>query len=271
MKKERLDITITQRGLCTSREQAKGLIMSGTVYVNGQREDKPGHAVGTGACIEIRGETNPYVSRGGLKLEKALEVFGFDPAGMRVLDVGASTGGFTDCLLKNGASHVTAVDVGYGQLAWALRNDERVTSLERVNIRTLTREAIGAVPDFAVIDVSFISLKLVLPSVIALLKEGGEIICLIKPQFEAGRGQVGKNGVIKDPQVHFEVLRNFCAEVLTLGYHTAGLDFSPVKGPKGNIEFLAYLMPKEEKHDLSEEKIRAVVEAAHRELQGERY
>lgn len=241
MKKQRLDQLVFERGLTESRERAKTTIMSGIVYVNGQKVDKPGTPVDPEADIEVRGNALPYVSRGGFKLEKALKVFPVDPAGKLCIDCGASTGGFTDVLLKNGAAKVYAVDVGYGQLAWSLRTDERVVNLERTNVRYITEEQIPEPLDLAVMDVSFISIKLVIPAVGKLLKDGADYICLIKPQFEAGKDEVGKKGVVRDPAVHLAVIRSFMEFVETSEFTLMGLDFSPIKGPEGNIEYLAWL------------------------------
>jgi len=241
MKKVRLDQLLFDMGLAPSREKAKTVIMAGNVFVDGQRVDKPGTAVDPEKNIEVRGETLPYVSRGGLKLEKALRVFGYDPAGMTCIDCGASTGGFTDVLLQNGAKKVYAVDVGYGQLAWKLRNDERVVNMERTNVRYVTSEQIPEVLDLAVMDLAFISIKLVIPAVASLLKENGDILCLIKPQFEAGREKVGKKGVVRDPKVHLEVLESFLEFVPQAGFSVLGLSFSPIRGPEGNIEYLGWL------------------------------
>ena len=241
MKKVRLDQLVFDLGLTESRERAKTTVMAGLVYVNGQKADKPGMQVAPDAKVEVRGEALPYVSRGGFKLEKALQVFPVDPAGYTCIDCGASTGGFTDVLLKNGAEKVYAVDVGYGQLAWSLRNDPRVISMERTNVRYLTPEQIPEPLDMAVMDLSFISVRLILPAVCPLLKENAEVICLIKPQFEAGREEVGKKGVVRDPKVHLDVLERFLAFVPTAGFTVMGLDFSPIKGPEGNIEYLGYL------------------------------
>lgn len=241
MKKVRLDQLVFDQGLSESRERAKAIIMSGVVYVNGQRADKPGAQVAPDVNIEVRGNTLPYVSRGGFKLEKALKVFPVDPSGMTCIDCGASTGGFTDVLLKNGAAKVYAVDVGYGQLAWSLRNDARVISMERTNVRYITAEQIPEPLDLAVMDLSFISVKLILPAVCPLLKDDAEVVCLIKPQFEAGREEVGKKGVVRDPAVHEEVLQNFISLAKSLDFTIRNLTFSPVKGPEGNIEFLAHL------------------------------
>ena len=241
MKKQRLDQLVFERGLTESRERAKTTIMSGIVYVNGQKVDKPGTPVDPEADIEVRGNALPYVSRGGFKLEKALKVFPVDPARKVCIDCGASTGGFTDVLLKNGAAKVYAVDVGYGQLAWSLRTDERVINLERTNVRYITEEQIPEPLDLAVMDVSFISIKLVIPAVGKLLKDGADYICLIKPQFEAGKDEVGKKGVVRDPAVHLAVIRSFMEFVETSEFTLMGLDFSPIKGPEGNIEYLAWL------------------------------
>jgi len=241
MKKTRLDQLVFDRGLAPSRERAKTAVMSGLVFVNGRREDKPGTAVSEDAEIEVKGEAIPYVSRGGLKLEKALRVFDVDPRGLVCIDCGASTGGFTDVLLKNGAEKVYAVDVGYGQLAWSLRTDERVVVMERTNIRHVTPDMLDERPALAVMDLSFISLKLVLPVVRELLEPEGHVICLIKPQFEAGREKVGKKGVVKDPKTHLEVIEDILSFAPTVGLSVLGLDYSPIRGPEGNIEYLALL------------------------------
>lgn len=241
MKKIRLDQRVFDLKLAESREKAKALIMAGSVYVDGQKETKPGAPVTEESAIEVRGEKLPYVSRGGLKLEKALNTFPIDPAGYTCIDCGASTGGFTDCLLQRGAKHVYAVDVGYGQLAWSLRTDERVTVMERTNARNLTPDMFPVRMDMAVMDMSFISLHLVLPAVRSLLTDEGQVVCLVKPQFEAGREKVGKKGVVRDPAVHREVLENFVASAAGLGFAVAGMSFSPVRGPEGNIEYLAWL------------------------------
>ena len=239
--KERLDVLLVEKGLCESRSRAQAVIMSGEVYVNGQKSDKPGTPTDVEAEIEIRGNACPYVSRGGLKLEKALRDFGVDPTGLTCLDSGASTGGFTDCLLQNGAKQVFAIDVGYGQLAWSIRTDPRVVCMERTNIRYVTPEQLGTPVQLAVIDVSFISLRIVLPAVKALLSADGQIICLIKPQFEAGKENVGKKGVVRDPAVHQAVLNSFLQLADELQMIVCNLTFSPVKGPEGNIEFLGHL------------------------------
>ena len=241
MKKIRLDQLVFDLGLTESRERAKTTIMAGLVYVNGQKADKPGMQVAPAVSVEVRGDALPYVSRGGFKLEKALRVFPVDPTGMTCIDCGASTGGFTDVLLKNGAAKVYAVDVGYGQLAWSLRNDPRVFSMERTNVRYLTEEQIPEKMDLAVMDLSFISVRLILPAIYPLLKENAQVVCLIKPQFEAGREEVGKKGVVRDPKVHLDVLERFLEFLPSAGFTALGLDFSPIKGPEGNIEYLGYL------------------------------
>ena len=241
MKKERLDVLLVQRGLSPSRERAKADIMSGLVFVAGQRVDKAGAPVAEDAVIELRGAAPAFVSRGGLKLEKALDTFGVDPAGKICLDCGASTGGFSDCLLQRGAKKLYAIDVGYGQLAWSVRSDERVVVMERTNIRYVTREQVPDPIELASLDVSFISLRLVLPTVKELLSPAGEIVCLIKPQFEAGKEKVGKKGVVRELETHKEVLRAFRENAASLGLTLTGLTFSPIKGPEGNIEYLAYL------------------------------
>ena len=239
--KKRLDVALVERGLIGSRERAKTTIMSGNVYVNGQKADKAGMQVAEKDRVEVRGETLPFVSRGGLKLEKALDEFKIEVKGVHAIDAGASTGGFTDCMLQRGAEKVYAVDVGYGQLAWPIRNDPRVVCMERTNIRYVTREQIQEALDFAVIDVSFISLKLVLTPIRALLADHGKVVCLIKPQFEAGRDKVGKKGVVRDPEIHREVLYKFLDNAYDAGFSVEGLTFSPITGPEGNIEYLGYL------------------------------
>ncbi len=262
--KERLDVLLTQKGLCESRSKAQALIMSGEVYVDGQKCDKAGTPVDEAAQLEIRGSHCPYVSRGGLKLEKALRDFGIDPSGWVCSDSGASTGGFTDCLLQKGAKKVFAIDVGYGQLAWSIRTDPRVVCMERTNIRYVTPEQLGEALDFSVIDVSFISLRLVLPAIKALLRPTGQLVCLIKPQFEAGKDKVGKKGVVRDPAVHCEVLESFLALAAELGLTVRNLTFSPVKGPEGNIEFLGHLSMLPEGAITPD--VRALVAAAHETL-----
>ena len=242
MKKVRLDQLVFERGFTESRERARTTIMSGIVFVNGQRADKPGTAVPPDCDIQIHGDVLPFVSRGGYKLDKALKVFPVDPAGKLCLDCGASTGGFTDVLLQHGARRVYAVDVGYGQLAWKLRNDERVVNLERTNLRYVTREQVPDPIELAVMDVSFISIRLVIPAVKTLLVPGADYICLIKPQFEAGREEVGKKGVVRDPIVHERVVRDILDFVPQVGMSAVGLDYSPIKGPEGNIEYLCHLI-----------------------------
>jgi 23S rRNA (cytidine1920-2'-O)/16S rRNA (cytidine1409-2'-O)-methyltransferase len=239
--KERLDVLLVKRNLAESREKAKALIMSGIVYVNGQKEDKAGTTFEETAPIEVRGSTLKYVSRGGLKLEKAMDRFGVRLDGKICMDVGASTGGFTDCMLQNGAVKVFSVDVGHGQLAWKLRNDPRVVCMEKTNIRYVTPEDIADPIGFASIDVSFISLTKVLGPVKALLEDNGQIVCLIKPQFEAGREKVGKKGVVREPAVHLEVIDMVIDYALSIGFEALNLEFSPIKGPEGNIEYLLYL------------------------------
>ncbi len=239
--KKRLDVLLVQRGLAPSREKAKAMIMEGNVYVNGQKEDKAGAGFDTEVPIEVRGNTLAYVSRGGLKLEKAMKEFALSLDGMVCMDIGASTGGFTDCMLQNGAARVYAVDVGYGQFAWKLRQDARVVCMEKTNIRYVTPEDIGEPLDFASVDVSFISLTKVLGPAKALLKENAEMVCLIKPQFEAGREKVGKKGVVRDRAVHLEVIEKVLAFARELGFSVLHLSFSPIKGPEGNIEYLVHL------------------------------
>jgi len=264
MSKIRLDLLIFQKGLTESRERARTEIMSGRVFVNGRRVDKPGTFVDENSEIELKGTALEFVSRGGLKLQKALAYFEIDAKGKTCLDCGASTGGFTDCLLKSGAAKVYAVDVGYGQLAWTIRNDPRVVVMERTNIRYVTREQIPDPIDICVIDVSFISLRLVLPVVKNLLKPDGEIVCLIKPQFEAGKDKVGKKGVVRDKSVHREVLVSFVEFAKSSGFAVKGLTFSPIKGPEGNIEYLGYLGCGETASlDID---VKAIVEASHAEL-----
>lgn len=266
MKKQRLDLLLCEKGLCESRTRAQALIMEGLVFVAEQRVDKPGTAVDPEAQIEIRGNACPYVSRGGLKLEKALRDFGVDPTGMVCSDSGASTGGFTDCLLQQGAKKVYAIDVGYGQLAWSIRSDPRVVVMERTNIRNVTPEMIGEPLDLSVVDVSFISLRLVLPVIRELLGPNGQVLCLIKPQFEAGKEKVGKKGVVRELSTHVEVLEQFLENASSLGFTVADLTYSPVKGPEGNIEFLGHLTvtPVTPKPFTA----RSVAEAAHENLKG---
>lgn len=264
MKKIRLDQLVFDLGLTESRERAKTTIMSGLVFVNGQRADKPGMQVSPDANVEVKGAALPYVSRGGFKLEKALKVFPADPADKVCIDCGASTGGFTDVLLQNGAKKVYSVDVGYGQLAWSLRQDERVVNMERTNIRYISSEQIPEPIDMAVMDLSFISIKLVLPAVCSLLKDGGELVCLIKPQFEAGREEVGKKGVVRDKGVHLSVIESILDFAPSVGMTVMGLDFSPIKGPEGNIEYLCYM--KKGSFDATIIDAQAIVEASHEKL-----
>ncbi len=239
--KKRLDVLLVEQGYADTRTKAQAIIMSGQVYVAGQKADKPGTSFEETVDIEVRGAACPYVSRGGLKLEKALRDFGVDPTGYVCSDSGASTGGFTDCLLQQGAKKVFAIDVGYGQLDWKIRSDPRVVVMERTNVRYVTPEQLGEPLDLSVIDVSFISLRIVLPVIKTFLKENGQVLCLIKPQFEAGRDKVGKKGVVREAQTHIEVLDDFVALTRELEFTILGLTFSPVKGPEGNIEFLAHL------------------------------
>ena len=239
--KKRLDVLLIEQGYADSRSKAQSIIMSGLVYVDGQKADKPGVSFPETVSIEVRGAACPYVSRGGLKLEKALRDFGIRPTDYVCSDSGASTGGFTDCLLQQGARKVFAIDVGYGQLDWKIRSDPRVVVMERTNIRYVTPEQLGESLDLSVVDVSFISLKIVLPVIKTLLKESGQVVCLIKPQFEAGKEKVGKKGVVREKSTHREVLEGFLSLADSLSFRVLGLTWSPVKGPEGNIEFLAHL------------------------------
>lgn len=239
--KDRLDVILTERGLFPSREKAKASVMAGLIYVDGKLADKAGMSVDRDAEITVKENLCPYVSRGGLKLEKALQLYGFSLEGAKCVDIGASTGGFTDCMLQKGASRVYCIDVGYGQLDWKLRNDERVVNMEKCNVRYLDVDTIGRDVDFISIDVSFISLKLVFPVAAQLLGENGSLVCLVKPQFEAGREQVGKKGIVRDPDVHRQVLSNVTEYGLANGLHVHGMTFSPVTGTKGNIEYLLYM------------------------------
>ncbi len=264
--KKRLDVLLTEQGYADTRSKAQAIIMSGNVYVDGQKADKPGISYEETVQLEVRGETCPYVSRGGLKLEKALRDFGVKPEGYVCSDSGASTGGFTDCLLQQGASKVFAIDVGYGQLDWKIRSDPRVVVMERTNIRYVTPEQLGEPLDLSVIDVSFIGLEIVLPTIKTLLKPTGQVLCLIKPQFEAGKENVGKKGVVRDPKIHQMVLDNFVSLVHSLGFTILGLTFSPVKGPEGNIEFLGHLTLAE--CEGIEPDTAAVVADAHQTLKG---
>lgn len=265
MPKKRLDILLVEQGLAESRQKAQATIMSGLVYVNGRKVDKAGNPTDESASIEVRGKALKYVSRGGLKLEKAMASFPITLTDRVAADIGASTGGFTDCMLQNGARRVYAVDVGYGQLAWSLRSDPRVVCLERTNARYLSAEQIPEPLDFASIDVSFISLKLILPALRPLLKEGGQVVSLVKPQFEAGKEKVGKKGVVRDPAVHLEVLEHFLEHAAQADFHVAGLTYSPIRGPEGNIEYLGYLttLPAPD----WEMDLNAIVAASHGELE----
>lgn len=272
VEKERLDVLLVQQGLATSRELAKAYIMAGNVYVDGQKEDKAGTKVAVNASLEVKGNQMKYVSRGGYKLEKAVDAFGISLDGKICLDIGASTGGFTDCMLQNGASKVYAIDVGYGQFAWKLRNDERVVCLEKTNVRYVTHEQVPDEGDFASIDVSFISLTKVLPAVLGVLGEKGQLVCLIKPQFEAGREKVGKKGVVRDINVHKEVIEMIANYVRAQNLGVLGLSFSPIKGPEGNIEYLIYL--DKSQAGMTEEEVQAkleeVVTESHKILSGEK-
>ncbi|MCX7923253.1 MAG: TlyA family RNA methyltransferase [Clostridia bacterium] len=268
MEKERLDILLVKKGLFQSREKARSAIMAGIVFVNKIKEDKPGTKFPEDCQVDIKENINPYVSRGGLKLEKALKTFGIDLVGKTAMDIGASTGGFTDCMLKNGAVKVYAVDVGYGQLAWELRNDERVVCMERTNIRYVKPDDIGELLDFASIDVSFISLKKVLPAAKEIIKADGEIMCLIKPQFEAGREKVGKHGVVREAETHIQVINEIVSFCIESSLSFKGLDYSPIKGPEGNIEYLLYLANTQSQSNSSDlvEITNKVVAAAHGNL-----
>lgn len=263
--KKRLDVILVEKGFAPSREKAKAIIMSGIVFVDNQKADKAGMSIPEDAEVEVRGKTNSFVSRGGLKIEKALKFFDINPGGLCCMDIGASTGGFTDCLLTKGARKVFSIDVGYGQLAWKLRQDPRVVCMERTNIRYVTPDMLdGEKPELAVIDVSFISLKLVLPVVAQLLDEHGRVACLIKPQFEAGKGKVGKKGVVREPEIHLEVLEAFLENAHASGFHVYNLTFSPIRGPEGNIEFLGYLGRDGEDAEVD---LSALVAEAHGELE----
>ncbi len=263
--KQRLDIYLTENGLVPTREKARAVIMAGDVYINEQKADKAGQTVSEGDKVEVRTDTLRYVSRGGLKLEKAMVSFPISLENAVCMDIGASTGGFTDCMLQNGAKKVYAIDVGYGQLAWSLRTDERVVNLERTNIRYVTENEVPENPDFASVDVSFISLRLVLPVAYERLRTGGEMVCLIKPQFEAGKEKVGKGGVVRDKETHIEVIENVIAFTKEIGFSVLGLDFSPVKGPKGNIEYLLHIRKSED--ESIDPPIAEIVDKAHLEAQ----
>lgn len=271
-KKQRLDVLLVEKGLAPSREKAKAIIMAGIVYVDGNKEDKAGTTFPENAVIEVKGKTLPYVSRGGLKLEKAMQKFPITLSGKVCMDVGSSTGGFTDCMLQNGATKVYAIDVGHGQLAWKLRNDERVVCMEKTNIRYVVPEDIDELAAFSSIDVSFISLTKVLLPVKNLLTEDGQVVCLIKPQFEAGREKVGKKGVVHDRAVHEEVIRMVMDYASSIDFYPLALDFSPVKGPEGNIEYLLFLSKNKQDQeivDASSIDIKAVVTASHDTLDKE--
>ena len=264
--KKRLDVLLVERGFFESREKAKAVIMSGCVYVNNQKADKAGASFDEGVSVEVRDNKLRYVSRGGYKLEKAMKVFPISLEGKITMDIGASTGGFTDCMLQNGAGRVYAVDVGYGQLAWKLRNDPRVVNLERTNMRYVTHEQVPEDIDFFSVDVAFISLKLILPAARGVCSEGAEGVCLIKPQFEAGREHVGKNGVVRDKKVHSAVVDEIIAFCLENGFSVLGLDYSPIKGPQGNIEYLLYIKSSDEPENLLTVAAEEVVRASHDEL-----
>lgn len=264
--KIRLDVALVEKGFAESREKAKAMIMAGIVFVNNQKSDKAGNNVKDDDIIEVRGETLKYVSRGGLKLEKAVSSFDLNLNDYICADIGASTGGFTDCMLQNGAKKVYSIDVGYGQLAWKLRTDERVVNLERTNFRYVTEEQIPEKLDFASVDVSFISLALILPVMHNLLKDGGSAVCLIKPQFEAGKENVGKKGVVREKSVHIAVVEKICNLVLETGFSLLGLDFSPVKGPEGNIEYLCYIQKSDTPENLCDANPSDVVDASYNTL-----
>ncbi|WP_347549676.1 TlyA family RNA methyltransferase [Pseudalkalibacillus hwajinpoensis] len=266
-KKERLDVILVNRGLIDTREKAKRAIMAGLVYSETERMDKPGVKVNEDISLQIKGDTLRYVGRGGLKLEKAIEVFSLQPEGKIVLDIGSSTGGFTDCALQNGASLVYALDVGYNQLAWKLRVDDRVIVKERTNFRYSVKEDFtSGLPDLATIDVSFISLKLILPVLKEILKENGEVVALVKPQFEAGRGEVGKKGIVRDKKIHLRVLTEMMDFATREGYQVNGISFSPITGGEGNIEFLLYLGWKQNRTSMNVPLAEEIVEQAHQQL-----
>ena len=267
MAKKRLDVLMVEQGLAESRQKAQAIIMAGQVYSGERRMDKAGLTLDENTLLEVRGQTLRYVSRGGLKLEKAMACFPISLKGKVAADIGASTGGFTDCMLQNGAVKVYAVDVGYGQLAWSLRSDPRVICLERTNARYLSTEQIPEPLDFASIDVSFISLKLILPALRALMKEDGQVAALIKPQFEAGREKVGKKGVVRDPAVHQEVLEQFLVHAAESGFTVKGIDFSPIRGPEGNIEYLGYLSARPGEAEYGD--LKELVARSHAVLEGD--
>ena len=265
--KERLDVILVNNGYAESREKAKVLIMTGNVFVNGQREDKAGTSFNTEDIkIEIKGQTLKYVSRGGLKLEKAVDVFDIKLDGYTCMDIGASTGGFTDCMLQNGALKVYSIDVGHGQLAWKLRNDERVVCLEKTNFRYITNEQVPEPIDFASVDVSFISLSKILPAAYPLIRDEGRMVCLIKPQFEAGKEKVGKKGVVREPAVHIEVIENALSYARDNHFRILGLDYSPVRGPEGNIEYLMYIEKSTQPDLVQNDIIKDIVAKAHESL-----
>lgn len=266
MSKKRLDVLLHERGLSESRQRAQADIMGGWVYVDGQQVLKAGTAVSEDAVIEVRGQAIPYVSRGGLKLAKAMDVFGLDLTGMVCADIGASTGGFSDCMLQHGAAKVYAVDTGYGKLAWKLRTDERVVPLERTNARYLTHEQIPEELDLASVDVSFISLRLILPALRGILAPDGQVVCLVKPQFEAGKEKVGKKGVVRDPKVHLEVLEHFLTHADEADFTVKDITFSPIRGPEGNIEYLGHLTVG--RGPVFGGDLAALVEQSHAELEG---
>ena len=266
MSKLRLDVLLTERGLCESRQKAQAAIMAGLVTVNGEKVTKSGASVLESDVLEVKGPAIPYVSRGGLKLEKALKLWSIDLSGKLCADIGASTGGFSDCMLQCGAAKVYAVDTGYGKLDWKIRTDSRVVALERTNARYLTHEQIPDELDFASVDVSFISLRLILPALRGVLKDGGEVVCLVKPQFEAGRENVGKKGVVRDPAVHLQVLERFLIHASENGFFVKELTFSPIKGPEGNIEYLGYLMTRD--MPLQPLDLKELVERSHQALEG---
>lgn len=267
MSKKRIDVLLVEQGLAESRQKAQAIIMAGQVFVGDKRCDKAGLTVDESVVLEVRGQALKYVSRGGLKLEKAMKCFPITLEGKVAADIGASTGGFTDCMLQNGACRVYAVDVGYGQLAWSLRSDPRVICLERTNARYLTAEQIPEPLDFASIDVSFISLKLILPALRPLMKDSGQVAALIKPQFEAGREKVGKKGVVRDPAVHLEVLEQFLNHAKEGGFSVKGIDFSPIRGPEGNIEYLGYLCAQPGETQCGD--LKELVKRSHAVLEGE--
>lgn len=266
MSKLRLDVLLTERGLCESRQKAQAAIMAGLVTVNGEKVTKSGAGVLESDVLEVKGPAIPYVSRGGLKLEKAMKLWSIDLSGKLCADIGASTGGFSDCMLQCGAAKVYAVDTGYGKLDWKIRTDSRVVALERTNARYLTHEQIPDELDFASVDVSFISLRLILPALRGVLKDGGEVVCLVKPQFEAGRENVGKKGVVRDPAVHLQVLERFLVHASENGFFVKELTFSPIKGPEGNIEYLGYLMTRD--MPLRPLDLKELVERSHQALEG---